>query len=118
MFLQPELPSEELLCPEAASKHKHTHPAPSPGALTGSSCRGKRGLLAEKNLTENGAQEPFTVSPNPLPSSSMSLVLHVGTYCPLHHAGRQDVPLKQEVINTENRIKKMCVSSGVGWRVP
>jgi len=55
---------------------------------------------------ENGAQEPFTVSPNALLSSSVSLVLHIGTYCPLHREGKQELPLTQEVINAENRVKK------------
>lgn len=47
---------------------------PFPGALTAPFHRGKVGLLAENNLIENGAQEPFTVSPNPLPSSGQHVL--------------------------------------------
>lgn len=36
--------------------------------------------------------------------SPMSIAWHVGTHCPLPCAGRQELPLKQEVINAENRI--------------
>lgn len=63
MFLRPE---ELLPTSEAPTRHKHIGPAPSPGAHTDPFYRGKRGLIAENNLTENEAQEPFTVSPNSL----------------------------------------------------
>lgn len=116
MFLQPELPSGELpaLVTPSRHKHKYTIPTPSPRALRTPFSRGKRGVLAENNLLENGHQEPFTISPDVLLSFCMSLVRHVGTSCPLHSARRQELLLKQEVINAENRVKWMFPMEGDG----
>lgn len=100
MFLHPELSSREL----PPLQHPQTQTCwscPSPGALTAAFSEEKS---LQKTILQKIAVRAFDSFPKATVVPSSSSVRHVGTCCPCHQVGKQELPLKWSILKRESKI--------------